>query len=83
MHEPMKIVFIGSGAISTAIGNILAGKEKYNIQLLSIEKDVINSINRAHVNVKYFPNVRLHPALSLPILSGFLIVLIPLMLLVI
>ncbi len=64
MHEPMKIVFIGSGAISTAIGNILAGKEKYNIQLLSIEKDVINSINRAHVNVKYFPNVRLHPALS-------------------
>ena len=63
MHEPKKIVFIGSGAISTAIGNVLAEKEKYNIQLLSIEKDVVSSINKAHVNVKYFPNVRLHPAL--------------------
>lgn len=63
MHEPKRIVFIGSGAISTAIGNVLAGKEKYNIQLLSIEKDVIGSINKASVNVKYFPNIRLHPAL--------------------
>jgi len=63
MHKPKKIVFIGSGAISTAIGNVLAEKEKYNVQLLSIEKDVIGSINKAHVNVKYFPNIRLHPAL--------------------
>ena len=63
MHEPKRIVFIGSGAISTAIGNVLAEKEKYNVQLLSIEKDVIGSINKAHVNVKYFPNIRLHPAL--------------------
>ena len=63
MQEPKKIVFVGSGAISTAIGNVLAEKEKYNIQLLSIEEDVINSINKAHVNVKYFPNIRLHPAL--------------------
>ena len=64
MHKPGKIVFIGSGAISTAIGNVLAEKEKYDIQLLSIEQDVIKSINRAHVNVKYFPNIRLHPALQ-------------------
>jgi len=63
MQKPKKIVFIGSGAISTAIGNVLAEKEKYNVQLLSIEKDVIGSINKAHVNVKYFPNIRLHPAL--------------------
>jgi len=63
MREPKKIIFIGSGAISTAIGNVLAEKEKYDIQLLSIEEDVIGSINKAHVNVKYFPNVRLHPAL--------------------
>jgi glycerol-3-phosphate dehydrogenase (NAD(P)+) len=63
MHKPKKIVFIGSGAISTAIGNVLAEKEKYNVQLLSIEEDVIGSINKAHVNVKYFPNIRLHPAL--------------------
>ena len=63
MHDPKRIVFIGSGAISTAIGNVLAEKEKYNIQLLSIEEDVIGSINKAHVNVKYFPNIRLHPAL--------------------
>ena len=34
------------------------------MKINGIEKDVINSINRAHVNVKYFPNIRLHPALS-------------------
>jgi glycerol-3-phosphate dehydrogenase (NAD(P)+) len=63
MQGLKNIVFIGSGAISTAIGNSLAQKEKYNIYLLSIEKDVISSINKAHVNIKYFPNIRLHPAL--------------------
>ena len=63
MHGYRNIAFIGSGAISTAIGNAMAQKEKYNIQLLSIEKDVISSINKAHVNIKYFPNIRLHPAL--------------------
>ncbi len=63
MQSPENIAFIGSGAISTAIGNVLAQKEKYNITLLSIEKDVISSINKAHVNIKYFPNMRLHPAL--------------------
>jgi glycerol-3-phosphate dehydrogenase (NAD(P)+) len=63
MHELMKLTFIGSGAISTSIGNVLAQKEKYIIQLLSVEKDVISSINKAHVNIKYFPNVRLHPAM--------------------
>jgi len=64
MYKPLKIVFIGSGAISTAIGNILAQKEKYNTLLLSIEKDVVSSVNGAHVNIKYFPNIRLHPALQ-------------------
>ena len=63
MQSHKNITFIGSGAISTAIGNVLAQKEKYDITLLSIEKDVINSINKAHVNVKYFPNIRLNPAL--------------------
>ncbi len=63
MQGSKNITFIGSGAISTAIGNVLAQKEKYNIHLLSIEKDVISSINKAHVNIKYFPNMRLHPAL--------------------
>ncbi len=59
-----KIVFIGSGAIATAIGNVLAMKEQYNITLLSIEDDVIDSINSKNVNTKYFPNIRLHPGLK-------------------
>lgn len=63
MQGAKNITFIGSGAISTAMGNVLAQKEKYNIYLLSIEKEVIDSVNKAHVNVKYFPNIRLHPAL--------------------
>jgi glycerol-3-phosphate dehydrogenase (NAD(P)+) len=59
-----KIVFIGSGAIATAIGNVLAEKEKYKITLLSIEEDVIASINNKQINTKYFPNIKLEPSLK-------------------
>lgn len=57
------IVFVGSGAIATALGNILAQDEDYLVTLLSIEKDVIESVNAEHVNEKYFPTVRLSPLL--------------------
>ncbi len=53
------IIIIGAGAIGTAIGNVLARKATYNVELLSIEKDVVASINKKRYNQKYFPNVKL------------------------
>lgn len=54
-----KIVFIGSGAIATAIGDVLAQKNKDEIYLLSIENEVIEMINKMHVNSSYFPKCNL------------------------
>ena len=54
-----KIVFIGSGAIATTIGDVLAEKNKDEIYLLSIEKEVIEMINTMHVNTSYFPKCQL------------------------
>lgn len=59
----LNIVFIGSGAIATALGNILASDEDYLVTLLSIEEDVVSSISDEHVNRKYFPNYALSPLL--------------------
>ena len=66
MENPdnLNIVFIGSGAISTSIANVLCLKQKYDITLLSIEKDVVDSINNIHINNKYFPQIRLDHALK-------------------
>lgn len=54
-----KIVFVGSGAIATAIGNVLARKGMYDVTLLSVEEEVVESINNQRLNVAYFPNVKL------------------------
>jgi len=62
--ENINIVFIGSGAISTAIGNVLSLKNIYNVSLLSIEKEVVDSINNNHLNNKYFPKVELDNSLK-------------------
>ena len=64
MKEKFSIVFVGSGAISTAMANVLCLKNAYDLTLLSIEKEVVNSINEKHVNIKYFPNITLHPSLK-------------------
>jgi len=64
MNNPLKICFIGSGAISTALANVLCKKEKYDISLLSIEEAVIKSINEEHINRGYFPSIKLHPGLK-------------------
>lgn len=53
------IVFIGSGAIATAIGNVLAAKNSHSVCLLSIEEEVVNSINTSRINSGYFPNIKL------------------------
>ncbi|MBN2615063.1 MAG: hypothetical protein JXR71_05160 [Bacteroidales bacterium] len=64
MEHPIKICFIGSGAISTAFAQVLSQKEKYLVELVSIEQDVIRSVNEEHVNKKYFPSVALHKDIS-------------------
>jgi glycerol-3-phosphate dehydrogenase (NAD(P)+) len=58
------IVFIGSGAIATSLGNILAADDDNAVTLLSIEQDVIESINQHHTNSNYFPGFLLHPHLK-------------------
>ena len=58
-YKMRKIVFIGSGAIATAIGDVLATKNKDEIYLLSIENQVIEMVNKLHVNTTYFPKCKL------------------------
>ena len=58
-YKMRKIVFIGSGAIATAIGDVLAAKNKDEIYLLSIENQVIEMVNKLHVNTTYFPKCKL------------------------
>jgi len=64
MDNNLKICFVGSGTISTAMGNVLAKKGKCEIFLLSVEQDVVDSISNDHINRKYFPNVELEPTLK-------------------
>jgi len=59
-----KIYFIGGGAIATALGNVLAPKQEFDITLLTIEKVVAQKINSDHVNHKYFPSIELNPNLK-------------------
>ncbi|MCD4746708.1 MAG: hypothetical protein K8R58_10455 [Bacteroidales bacterium] len=58
------ISIIGSGSIGTALGNVLSVKDSLNVTLLSIENDVVDSINNFNINNKYFPNIKLNPNLK-------------------
>jgi len=64
MTEPLKVCFVGSGAISTAFAQVLSKKKKYLVELISVEKEVIQSINLEHTNHKYFPTIILDDDLS-------------------
>ncbi len=64
MQRKKSIIIIGAGSIGTALGNALATRNDLDIQLLSIESDVVSGINSSHFNQKYFPNIRLHPELK-------------------
>ncbi|MDP4282679.1 MAG: glycerol-3-phosphate dehydrogenase [Bacteroidota bacterium] len=61
--ERQKVVFIGAGAIGTSLGNILAENPSLDVVLHTIEEDVARSINETTTNARYFPSVRLQPAL--------------------
>jgi len=58
------IVIIGAGAIGTALGNSILKNQGLDVTLVSIEPDVVDSINQYHINHKYFPAVALNPILK-------------------
>ncbi|MDZ7741833.1 MAG: NAD(P)H-dependent glycerol-3-phosphate dehydrogenase [Bacteroidota bacterium] len=57
-------VIIGAGAIGTALGNAISYDTDINIQLLTIEKEVADHINRYHKNHLYFPYIDLNTRLT-------------------
>ena len=58
------ICFIGAGNIGTSLGNRLAFRKNLNIQMLTIEDDIVEPINKSHINHKYFPKLRLNKNLK-------------------
>ncbi len=54
-----KILFIGAGAIATAMGNVLAKKTDLDVTLITIEDEVVKTMNENRVNRKYFPTIAL------------------------
>ena len=61
---PEKVVIIGAGTIGTAIGNVLSENRKAKVTLHSIEKEIVEGINATGMNMKYFPQLHLHPGLK-------------------
>jgi len=72
MTRKLRICFIGSGAISTSMGNVISRKDEFEVTLLSVEPDVVKSINEEHINPKYFPNIQLHTSLKATLDRGVL-----------
>ena len=65
MTDKLKnICFIGAGNIGTSLGNRLAFRKDLNIELLTIEKEVVKPINKYHINHKYFPKLKLNKNLK-------------------
>jgi glycerol-3-phosphate dehydrogenase (NAD(P)+) len=64
MSNINKIVFLGAGSISTSMGNSLSVRTDLQVSLLTIEKEVCETINQSNMNSRYFPNIRLSPSLS-------------------
>jgi len=59
-----RVLFIGGGAIATALGNVLAMQSQIEVTLITIEREVIDTINQLHINRKYFPGIKLCPGLK-------------------
>jgi len=73
MRESLNICIVGSGNFATALGNRLTKNESLNVNLLSIQEKVVESINSSHYNPLYFPHAKLseklHATLDKNILS--------------
>ncbi|MBE0639163.1 MAG: glycerol-3-phosphate dehydrogenase [Bacteroidales bacterium] len=63
-QQQKKIYFLGAGAIATALGNVLTRKPELDVTLITIEKEVVDTINSVHINKKYFPNILLENRLK-------------------
>lgn len=59
----MKAAVVGAGAWGTTLANLLA-HEGHDVHLWAREPEVVESINRTHVNEWFLPSCRLHPALA-------------------
>lgn len=64
MDVKKKISIIGAGAIGTALGNILSENGSGDVLLVSVEENVVRSINEQHINARYFPGYHLHTDLK-------------------
>ena len=62
MSEKRRIAVIGAGAWGTALGMLLAEKDKFTVTMWSFEADVADSINEVHQN-RYLPGIHLPDAL--------------------
>lgn len=58
-----RIFIAGSGVLGTALAQVLSFKDELHVKLLSIESDVVESINTKNRNEKYFPLIRLNSRL--------------------
>jgi len=78
MENRTRICIVGAGAMGTSLGNALAMKPELEVTLLSIEEDVVDSINKNHINEKYFPSTlltwRLKATTDVKVLSQHLFV---------
>lgn len=54
----MTISILGAGSWSTAIADLLAEKEK--VLIYARDEKVVSSINKEHINKKYFPNININ-----------------------
>ncbi len=62
MSEKRRIAVIGAGAWGTALGMLLAEKDKFAVTMWSFEADVADSINEVHQN-RYLSGIYLPDAL--------------------
>lgn len=54
----MNISIVGAGSFGTALAQVLSKSNSVNLILRN--KDIANSINKQHINSKYFPNIKLN-----------------------
>ena len=60
-----KLAVVGGGAWGTALADLLSRKGDYDaVTLWAREPEVVESVNREHVNHMFLPDAALAPALT-------------------